>query len=959
MDEVKCLLTLVIKYKNVIASKETGLSQWAKKKATWDKLAMEFNAQGVGPYREADSLQNKYRQLLVKSRKQTKEKEKKKIWTKANSWDQIKEAKVILESIEVPFPKYGKKEPEDADDSDPIVVTVDPLQLDDNECASDSNNGYESDEHDATSPILSSILHSSDKKPVPSSDSNLPSVSTASKLPSTPLFNLTSLSSSGAATPSYIIIPSTSNTSNTSGTRKVLLATGAPSFRPPVSVTSSIPNGTPRPTLSLPVTPKNNVIPPPNLKRKKSSPVINVQVGNMTETLPKHIRNLEVREQLLQEQILLIKDKREQIREMLRRDAEDRLKENVRRNRELELKEREVVQRMRLERERHEADMGRRSNPNPWIDAFTDTRAAINTLPSCMTLADIAGDKENRLVIADLGDAYSLVKLKVYKGTHLESEIPFSDLPCAITAIYTDFNVPHIPALAVAAGAQVYLYKNQRPFFKFCLPGEEENSLESDLWKTASTDVAQLYKLLTDLQQDLGYSNLSTLSQDFLRLKSDAERAEYVATHKHVEVKKQTVITCMTPVSKSLPDDKSISCLVLATESSKIYILDPEAFTIVKEFKCPDVAIHLVAFGIFVVDYTIILASRSGAIYLIKPNETRVLTELSAFPVGLVLVNDTFVVACMDGTLQGFGLKGKKQWTIKLPGQPMCMTLVALKFLSLNLVAVSCQVSRNDAKSGSLFLYSGPQLVHALSYPEPLSGVIFGQFGLEEHALVTVSVMGVVSAKLLRRTATFGLTGEGGGDKWWATGGPQEPSQIQLMVPKKSKIFIEQTLRERADYKVMHGIFQKSLLQLSADSSQMYLNALTQCSVSQQDALKMTHQVLGLGPRLKLQISIQNISKDKVLTDMGLTFLADPSVHDVQRKYIQVPVLVPGLLVCLESDILCVASMSSAITVLVFIASKVVLSSDINMPSDYMESREMKWRTRSRAETDSKTSVRY
>uniref|UniRef100_A0A8D9BD26 Bardet-Biedl syndrome 1 protein n=1 Tax=Cacopsylla melanoneura TaxID=428564 RepID=A0A8D9BD26_9HEMI len=469
-----------------------------------------------------------------------------------------------------------------------------------------------------------------------------------------------------------------------------------------------------------------------------------------------------------------------------------------------------------------------------------------------------------------------------------------------------------------------------RPYFKFSLPGEDESSLETDIWKTAP-DVIQLGKLLSDLNSDLGYSNLSTQSQNFLRLKTDEEREEFVTSRKLAELKKQTVITCMSPLPKSLPDEKAISCLVLATESCKLFILDPEGFTIVKEYKTPDVAVHMVAFGLFMVDYTIILACRNGSICLITPKETKVLTELSAHTVGLVLLNDLFVVACMDRTLQGFSFKGKKQWSTKLPGGPMCMTLITLKFLSLHLVAVSCQVSRNDAKAGTLLLYSGPQLVHALIYPNPLSGVLFGQFGLEEHALVTVAVMGAVSAKLLRRTATFGLVGEKE-EKWWEAAGPQEPSQIQLMVPKKSKIFVEQTLRERAECKVMHGIFQKSLLQLNADASQMYLHGLTQCSVSQQDALKVTHQVLGLGPKLKLQINIQNVSKEEVLSDMAITFIADPKIHDVLKKYIQVPVLVPGLLVCLETDVVCLASMSSTVTVLVCSPVKVLFSSVINMP---------------------------
>lgn len=42
----------------------------------------------------------------------------------------------------------------------------------------------------------------------------------------------------------------------------------------------------------------------------------------------------------------------------------------------------------------------------------------------------------------------------------------------------------------------------------------------------------------------------------------------------------QTVITCLDTLHKSTAEDDAISCLVVGTESREIYVLDPEAFTI-------------------------------------------------------------------------------------------------------------------------------------------------------------------------------------------------------------------------------------------------------------------------------------------------------------------------------------------------------------------------------------------
>ena len=45
----------------------------------------------------------------------------------------------------------------------------------------------------------------------------------------------------------------------------------------------------------------------------------------------------------------------------------------------------------------------------------------------------------------------------------------------------------------------------------------------------------------------------------------------------------QTVITCLATLQKSTADEDAISCLVIGTETNMIYILDPEAFTILAQ----------------------------------------------------------------------------------------------------------------------------------------------------------------------------------------------------------------------------------------------------------------------------------------------------------------------------------------------------------------------------------------
>lgn len=112
-----------------------------------------------------------------------------------------------------------------------------------------------------------------------------------------------------------------------------------------------------------------------------------------------------------------------------------------------------------------------------WLDAHYDPMACLNTFSSCVALADLSGDGESRLVVGDLGGPAGM-KLKVYRGTALLSESSLLDLPAGLVAFFMDLHEPRIPAVAVASGPCVYVYKNLRPYFKFTLPGSEVNTLE-------------------------------------------------------------------------------------------------------------------------------------------------------------------------------------------------------------------------------------------------------------------------------------------------------------------------------------------------------------------------------------------------------------------------------------------------------------------------------------------------
>ena len=73
--------------------------------------------------------------------------------------------------------------------------------------------------------------------------------------------------------------------------------------------------------------------------------------------------------------------------------------------------------------------------------------------------------------------------------------------------------------------------------------------------------------------------------------------------HKGFPLKRQTVVTCIATLKKSHSEESAVSCLVLGTEAATIYILDPEAFTIMESMSLPSQPSHISVTGLYDVDF--------------------------------------------------------------------------------------------------------------------------------------------------------------------------------------------------------------------------------------------------------------------------------------------------------------------------------------------------------------------
>ncbi|XP_065093979.1 Bardet-Biedl syndrome 1 protein homolog [Ochlerotatus camptorhynchus] len=530
-----------------------------------------------------------------------------------------------------------------------------------------------------------------------------------------------------------------------------------------------------------------------------------------------------------------------------------------------------------------------------WLDAQCDGTAALHTLPSCMSLCDLKNDNYYQLVIVDvpLFDFDTKPKLKVYKGTNLTSEQNLPGIPSAVESLYINEQEPKIPIIAVAVASSVLFYRNMKPYYKFTIPGMDIDPLEVDTWKKLLIERPENYDKFIDNLRTLQLFQLTEQSQELLFLPED-KRASFIQQNANNELERLSIITAMASIKKAANDSKSASCLILATESGEILILDTQAFVVLHQARAcnfqgtPSI---ISATGQYDIDFRLVIATREGSICLLKKGWLvgHHIVKLEHPTAGLALlpIDQTIVVVCMNNYLLCYSKKGKKLWSVTLPQPAVCMTPVPLPHLGISLVCVAL-------RGGLVQFYCQKKLVDQFYAPETVSALTFGRLGQEEHVLILVTSDGSLIVKILKRTAEFAIT-----ENIYDTKTTSEEASGNLQIPKKTKIFVEQTLREKEHAAAIHNSFQSELWRMRLTAARATVDVINSADSNISGdvgmaAIKMAAEVLGLGPVFKLFLILENISARKEASGLNVLIQADHRHYVVDRPYLKMPMLVPG-----------------------------------------------------------------
>ncbi|CAM9680067.1 unnamed protein product [Ascophyllum nodosum] len=495
---------------------------------------------------------------------------------------------------------------------------------------------------------------------------------------------------------------------------------------------------------------------------------------------------------------------------------------------------------------------------------------------------------------------------KVYQGTSVFAEHPLLEEPsglCCFQGEGDDTRRP--PAVAVAAGPYIFIYKNLRPYYKFTAPLVKPCPEEEGIWaryREERTDASTLKHVLSKARE--GGARLGPLSTDFLA--ADDLETFLEKRGAREPLSRTTVITCLSTIKRrSRYEGAAPVSLIAGTEDGQIVFLDPPCKAIVSaQLPAGAVPAFLAVEGLFDADWRIAVACRERQIHTVKNGEvarTAVVTgtviHLEATPCGLARLSRKascpaigiaiIYVATTDRSLHAYHLKGRRDSTLKMPTLVTQLEVVDTRSTICLLVALI---------DGDVRLYDADKnLLHTLRTGHPIAAMRFGPYAREDGALAVVSTSGKLSIFMLNRKARLSKPT---GTRDLATGRPPE-QDIPLNIPKKTKLYVEQTQREKLQAGDIHRAYQKDLCSLRLTAARAYVKTITDgengvSAVGGPASLRLHAQCQGLGPMFKIKLGLQN-QGDHTLTNLLVVFSYDQNIYRMERGQLIISALIPGV----------------------------------------------------------------
>ena len=162
---------------------------------------------------------------------------------------------------------------------------------------------------------------------------------------------------------------------------------------------------------------------------------------------------------------------------------------------------------------------------------------------------------------------------------------------------------------------------------------------------------------------------------------------------------------------------------------------------------------------------------------------------------------------------------------------------------------------------------------------------------------------------------------------------------IVLNIPKKTKLFLEDTQRERDQSSDIHRNFQKDLVKMRLKTAQSFYNTLSQglgpVTTNYGSNLRLHSSIIGLGPTFTIHLNLENVS-NKPVSQLYLMVNYDHLIYKLLRMPKKIPMLIPNIPYPIDITIESIDANGSNDSIKVYICDKIkelpLLGAMIQMP---------------------------
>lgn len=527
-----------------------------------------------------------------------------------------------------------------------------------------------------------------------------------------------------------------------------------------------------------------------------------------------------------------------------------------------------------------------------WAASFDDPLANLNSFPGSLALMNVDGRSGVKLLAIHLvkdNDGKPLSsKLMAWRSNTRIETVDLPGVASGIAACNLSSGEGSLAATAVAVDDAVLIFKNLKPYYRFTLPSLPASQEESEVWsdilaRRKQTSNLEVFKeRLHDIRSSTAF--LSARSFKFLALR-EPELSKFVESVADTPLTYNTNIVCMTTMYENTAESDAPQCLVLGTELGEVIILSPKNFAVLDTIRLPACPVLFSIQGSFKIDYRILVACRDGSVYTIKKGiVSDVVIGLSSHAVGVERMNKVLYVGTMDDNLSCYSTKGARLWSLPMPASINTMAVLSYKPRNIKALMVALD-------NGEVRLYQDRILVNVIKQEDPIVALIFGHYSNHDGVLVMASRQGPLRFKMLRRAAD--LSGKD------VSAGPPPEQSIPIPVPPKTKLYLEQTKRERDNAVAMHRNFQRDLFRVRLATARNYVKALESSLVPMVTnvhySIQASANVRGIGPLFVIDVDVRN-SGAEALSQTFLQIVANNAIYQVSKNVIPCGFLVPNVL---------------------------------------------------------------